>query len=65
MSNRDIFLWLTGSLIAGGVLIWSAIYVMDHYLFAESHAMPTTAALNCAWLVALPHGSREIRVPET
>ena len=34
MSNRDIFLWLIGSLIAVGVMIWTAIYVMDHYLFA-------------------------------
>ena len=38
MSNRDIFLWLIGSLIAVAVMIWTAIYVMDHYLFAESHS---------------------------
>ena len=59
MSNRDIFLWLLAGLVAGAVMIWTAIYVMDHYLFAESHAAPTTAALNCAWFVALPQGSRE------
>jgi hypothetical protein len=61
MSNRDIFLWLIGSLIAVGVMIWTAIYLMDHYLFAESHAAPTTADLSCVRRVALPQGSRKNR----
>jgi hypothetical protein len=43
MSNRDIFLWLIGTLIAVGVMIWTAIYVMDHYLFAENRAGPAMA----------------------
>ncbi len=60
MSKRDIFLWLIGSLLAVGVLIWSAIYLMDHYLFAESRA-PTTAALYCVRFVAWSQGSDEIR----
>ena len=47
MSNRDILLWLIGSLIAVGVMIWTAIYVMDHYLFAESHAAPAKVAVIC------------------
>jgi hypothetical protein len=61
MSNRDILLWLMASLIAGGVLIWTAIYLMDRYLFAESRAAPTTAGLSCVRLVALPQGSGENR----
>jgi hypothetical protein len=42
MSNRDIFLWLIASLIAVGLMTWTAIYMMDHYLFAESRAAPAT-----------------------
>jgi hypothetical protein len=61
MSNRDIFLWLIGSLIAVGVMIWTAIYLMDHYLFAESPAAPTTAGLSCVRLAALLQGSRAMR----
>jgi hypothetical protein len=59
MSNRDILLWLIGSLIAVVAMIWIAIYLMDHYLFAESRAVPTTAGLSCVRLVALSQGSRE------
>ena len=44
MSNRDIVLWLIGSLIAVAVMIWTAIYLMDHYLFAESHAFSERAS---------------------
>jgi hypothetical protein len=61
MSNRDIFLWLIASLIAVGVMIWTAIYVMDHYLFAEGPAAPTTASQGCMWLAAFPQGSTEMR----
>jgi hypothetical protein len=61
MSNRDIVLWLIGSLIAVGVMIWIAIYMMDRYLFAESHAAPTTAGLSRVWLAALPQGSTGMR----
>jgi hypothetical protein len=54
MSNRDIFLWLIGSLLAGGMLIWTAIYMMDHYLFTESSPLPTTAGLACVRLATMP-----------
>lgn len=43
MSNREIGLWLMGSLIAVGVLVWTAIYVMDHYVFAELRPASATA----------------------
>ena len=51
MSNRDLFLWLTGSLIAVGVMIWAAIYVMDHYVFAENRAAPTRVSAISARLL--------------
>jgi hypothetical protein len=53
MSNRDMFVWLIGSLIAVGVMIWISIYVMDHYLFAESRAAPGWAAVISTPPVAL------------
>ena len=54
MSNRDIFLWLIGSLIAVGVMIWTAIYVMDHYLFAEGHSTPAQVAGLASPIPGLP-----------
>jgi hypothetical protein len=48
MSNRDIFLWLMGSLIAVGILVWTAIYVMDHYLFAETRSVPSRAVVTAS-----------------
>jgi hypothetical protein len=53
MSNRDIWLWLIASLIAAGLMAWTAIYVMDHYLFAENRAARASAAVISAPPAAL------------
>jgi hypothetical protein len=37
MSDREIVLMLIAMLIAAGLLLWAAIYMIDHYMIA---AMP-------------------------
>ena len=31
MSNREIYLFLTGTVIAAALLLWGAIYLIDTY----------------------------------
>ncbi|WP_375413290.1 hypothetical protein [uncultured Bradyrhizobium sp.] len=38
-------MWLMASLIAVGVMIWIAIFMIDHYLFAEDRSAPAGAAV--------------------
>lgn len=66
MSDRDILLLLLSTLITAGLLLWAAIYMIDHYFIAAGPGLDGTVVVS--WLVppsSLTEGRLQMTRPLT